>query len=504
MTSDFLEGTFFGESDADQRIKIALNVSNINPGRLDDDEVQLDALQYQEALKLHVSDPYHIAIRRYMIESVMKVPIEIRQGSKIANMTEFIKNKWLIEQVPQIMEEVWTLGLATIELQKDPESELPIPFVYNRGLGMQYKLTVRSRRHRSGWQYRVYNIDQRPHMHGQLKRNNKAQVYDIFGTNPLTDTGRLTSISASLLPSHLTYQENYRIARVALMNMARPMLLCETQSGSQGIAGQFANRPAPLYGGQDYLREDEHRERVSMAAVDLDVITRHQDAFWKAYYDRIEEQAANGSKSVHQAHHNIIPLPPGHKSASFQRASSRDDWMELTEIHEDEISSAYGLQRSHLQSSKAKFQISESLANATLVRTINRWRDDLSKVFTDLLQKAFGEDSGEIVFPKEVNDTPEGLYTKWEQGLLSWEGYLVLMHEKTGIDLKFMKKKEPPRPSSDQTASTGSKKNDPKSKKTRDTVNNNVDKLKAVPANNETTSDTTNEVRKRKRSTKKE
>lgn len=437
----FAEGAFFASPE--QRVVATLDPSS----SIDEDEIEVDSRAYREAAAIHYGEPFHVAIRRYLVESVLRVPVEIRGDGEVERASElarFVRERWILEQVPKVMGEGWTLGIVPIEMQVDPDTKWPVPHVYQRGLGTRYKITQRERRRRRGVQFRFYHVEREPGKRGQLRRSRKVVVYDGFDANPVQDTGELTSVVASLLRKQREYEENYGVARVALMNMSRPMILLETTRGAQGMDPVRPEVRMPMWGGQDWL-PDAQRQRVAAAAIDLDVLGRQQQAFWEQYMDQIDDMARSSSKSVHQAHLNMVPLPADHKSASYERAALRTDWRDLAEIYEDLVTSAYGIQRAHLHSTQGRLQVSETLTNAALVNVINRWRGDLSRVFTDLYRRAFNS-SGEIVFPKEVNDTPEGLHAKWERGLLTWEGLRNLTRDMTGIDPKYMKEKEPPLP----------------------------------------------------------
>ena len=427
----------FGIEPSDDRVIVRVNGSAIG-----DDEIAIDAEGYREADDIYRRDSLHIASHRYLVGQVLRVPVEFKGVD--AGIAEFLREKWIEKQTPKIMSEGYKLGLAPVELQIDRDSKLPIPHVYQHGLGPRYKITSRERRRRRAVQYRFYHVGRELGERGQIRRSHKVIVYDGFDADPDPNTGALTSVVASLAAKYREHEENYRIARVALANMARPMILLQTTRVSQGMDSIRPELSAPLYGGQDWLSEDR-RERISAAAIDNDVLTRQQREFWKNYYDQIDEQARSGSASVHQAHLNMIPMPADHKSAGYQTASMRTDWKAFEEIYEDKVTSAYGLQRAHLQSGLGRLQISENLTNAALVNAVNLWRVGLSRVFTDLYRRAFGGE-GEIVFPREVNDTQEGLYEKWAQGLLTWEGLKELTHAMTGIDPRFMRDEEPRRP----------------------------------------------------------
>ena len=439
MTGEYAEEAFFDPGK--QRVTAMLGTGS----SIKDDEVEVDSRTYQQAVEVHYTDPFHLAIRRYLIESVLRVPAEIKSDDddQSPERDAFILKKWIYEQVPKVMGEGWTLGLVPIEMQIDPETNWPIPYVYRQGLGSRYKITMRERRVRREVQYRFYHIHREAGKRGQIQRSSKVIVYNGFDAEPVHDTGKLTSVVASLLQKQRDYEDNYGVARVALMNMARPMVLLETTRISQGMDSQRPEMQMPFYGGQDWLPEDR-RQRVAAAATQLDVLGRQQQAFWNQYMDQIDAMARAGTKSVHQAHLNMVPLPADHKSASYTSASMRSDLRELTEIYEDLVTSAYGIQRAHIHAPPGRLQVSETLTNAALVNVINRWRDDLSHIFTDLYRQAF-DSMGEIIFPNEVNDTPEGLYTKWDRGLLTWEGLQILTRDMTGIDRKYMEKKEPPR-----------------------------------------------------------
>lgn len=456
----FVESAFF-TAPQQQLMNVGLGASN-SP---DADDVEVDSHTYREASDIIHGEPFHLAIRRYLIAQVLRVPPEINLGNETQppELIKFVEQRWIAEQVPKIMDEGWTLGLAPVELKNDPDTDWPIPHVYTRGLGTRYKIDIHEqKRHRSA-EYRFYHIERKPGKRGYLTRSHKVVIYGGFDAEPVQDTGRLTSVVAALIPKQREYDENYRMARVALMNMARPMVLLETTKTSQGMDSVRPDVRMPFYGGQDWMSEDR-RERVAMAATDLDVVARQQQAFWNQFFDQIEDMARQGTKSVHQAHLNLIPLPADHRSASYQGASMRTDWREMTEIYEDLVTSAYGIQRAHLHSTQGRLQISEALTNAALVNVINRWRDDLSRVFTDLYRRAFGV-SGEIVFPREVNDTAEGLFLKWQRGLLTWEGLATITSDMTGIDPKYMKKKEPPLPQLEADASGAVETSEKKKKK---------------------------------------
>lgn len=459
MEEDYAEAAAYFDA-RDNRIIVTAD-SSYSVGA---DEIELDPKQYGDAVSVHYGSPLHIAVRRYLIGAVLRAVPEIRKGpanaSKKANanssdgseLLNFIQKRWLLDQAPKIMSEVWTLGLACVRLQRDPDTDWPIPHVHRFALGSRYKVTIREKLRSRVQQYRFYRIERRPGRTGTVQRDTKTVIYDGFDTDPFPETGKLNSVVVSLLDKERDHEEAYRVARVAQMNRARPMVLLETSRTTDGMSEPSAP-PLPFLGGQDFLPEDR-RQKIADAALSNDVLSRQQAAFWNQYFDRIEELAASGEKSVHQAHNNIIPLPPDSRSASYQLAAMREDWSELIGIYEDRVTSTYGLQRSHIHSSMGRLQVSEMLANASLVNVINRWRVDLSRVFTDLYQRAFDTD-GEIVFPAEVNDTPEGLYEKWQQGLLTWEGYKTLAHALTGIDERYMEKKAPPREPLATTAGAG-------------------------------------------------
>jgi hypothetical protein len=473
---DFVEAVHYAPRADDQIIVTAFPGSAVGL-----DEVEIDAKQYRETVKVHYRSPLHVAVRRYLIGAVLRVEPEIRRGGRAPQrsapskrnrseddddasaLDNFVLKRWIDEQGPKIMGEVWTLGLACLRLQRDPDTDWPVPYVHRFGLGDDYKITIRPRIKPRSVQYRFYLLDRRTNMRGSAHRDKKTIVYDGFDADPSPFTGELSSVVASLLGDEYYHDEVYRISRAAQINMARPMILVETTRGTPGM-GQERAEPPPIEGGQDFV-EEERRRRVAIAEVGLDVMIRQQAAFWREYYDQAEETVKAGETSVHQAHNNIFPLPPDARSASYQAPSMRQDWRDVTEIYEDRVTSTYGLQRAHLHSSMGRLQVSETLTNASLVNVINQWRDNLSRIFTDLYRRAFDGD-GEIVFPKEVNDTPAGLYEKWQQRLITWDGYKTLVGAMTGIDERYMEKVAPPRDPLQATAAatstTAKKKVDPK------------------------------------------
>ena len=408
-------------------------------------EIPLNGEQYREANQILYLSPIHGAIRRYITESVLNTPIEFRTNKSLV-ADEFLRQRWILEQTPHIMSEIWTLGLVAVRLQLDPDTDWIIPYVHTLGLGISYKITVQEKKQQKGVKYVFYKINHDVGSFSGPKRDRKTIIYNGFDVDPDQYNGSLRSIVASLVEEEYQYRENYRIARIALMNMARPMVLLETSSTTEGIGSNRGDESSgyAYLGGQDFLRE-EQRRRVQLEATSLDVNGRLHQAYWDSYMDRLEEMANSANRSVHQAHNNIVPLPHDSKSANYQHASTRSGWRDLTDIHVNTVAWAYGLQHAHLESNIGRLQVSETLTNVAITNVINRWRDDLSRIFTDMYRKAFNDPTGMIVFPHKLNDTAEGLFQKWDTGLLSWEGYKTLIGNVTGIESQYMNPKEPPR-----------------------------------------------------------
>jgi len=446
--NNYIESVFFQNMTDQQNDLVSMMNGFKNDEFNAEKDILIDTAEYREAMNMHLLDPFHSAVREFITSSVLnsEPEINIPKDAKmlLPEIIEFIKDVWIKKLAPKIMSESWILGLVPIEMIEDHETSFPVPMVYHRGLGINYNIAIREKKQGCKVEYRFYPIKKKFSIRGKNVINRKVRIYNEFNSEPMSSTGKLMSTAARLLNTKRNYDENYRIARVALMNMSRPMILLETNRLSQGLGDAQMNRPLPLYGGQDYV-DEEHREHVAMTAGHLDLLARQQASFWEKYYDDIEEMTSNGQQSIHQAHHNLIPLPFDHRSATYQPSRMRNDWNTLNEIYEETVASTYGIQRIHIRSFQGKFQANEIIANDILVKTINNWRKILSIIYTDLFEETFGKNSGTIVFPEIVNDTFEGLKDKWEIGLLTWEGFRNLTHEYSGINLKYMNKNEPER-----------------------------------------------------------
>lgn len=435
----YVEGALL--PDAEELITIA-----VTGGSGLSDEIPLQAKTYRRAYELQDADPLNVALKGYVIDFVRRAKPRIETSEAMTpEFEKFVREQFIDATLPKIMAEGWTLGLAAVRIDKDPRNEWPVPYVHRHGLGVRYTIRIRRRRRRVGHTYRFYVTNRGGLQTGIETRDTKTIIYNEFDAEPVPENGKIQSAIASLLRAAEDIADNEDLARIGAANSARPMVLTQTTTKSHGVDSS-ADARMPYYGGQDHTTE-ELREHVNAAFVDGETIKRQQAAFWEDYYERVLDVAQSGKKSVHQAYHNIIPLPPDHVSASYQRATVRPDMSALMERWVHLVAGVYGPQATHIYSTYGgRFQIKEDVVNAGLVHKINRWRSILSRIYTDLFRRAFGENFGEIIFPPEVNDTPDGLRAKWEEGLLTWEGYRELTSASTGIDADYMESKAPMRP----------------------------------------------------------
>lgn len=378
-------------------------------------EVELNAVQIDEAQKLFLTNTFIKQCRNITLHSLIKNGIKRTQNTKELDPSyeeSLIDNEFLLPLCQAALDTILVLGVLPVVFISDSDDYIPeevrqifkserlppgvrIPIVPRWGT---YTLSIVNIRGHTTYRFRwratgsAMSIMSANALYEETDPT--AIVYDHFSWSPTT-SGHLTSPVASLLPTvswinHLmdcaANAETLRCNPIAMMepvpNAAKAGGLDNCETGAGGATATYADAD------QEERNEQDEWHSVGlngkMYRLELQMFSQYQKNM------AVSQNDMEAAYRIGQATVNQFRVPEGRRVGHQLLPEIRPDLVQLSKLVQEQICAALGVPRSYLINDTVVRANVEGM-NEQFHNTISQWKQFLDYILTDLHDRMYGK-----------------------------------------------------------------------------------------------------------------